>query len=726
MLDVINLSAFLFGVFFKQNKVGSLAPIATVMLPEALHLCVGATFEWKAGIALKNKVALNLEYCIFMVVNFKNYSMYLPKFFKNLVPLIIVLFIMVSCTKEEPIIIEENTEITNTSSTVKALMEMEGDEAKSTNACFDFVFPIKLNFEDEKQQSIASFEELSSTFEKWYAENKGKDNKELAFIYPLEVSFSNGTVKEIQSNKELIALIIGCKDVFDDKDHNELKDNCFEINYPVTVVFEDKSTLVINDLEEHKAAVEDQGKGKSIFVFPIEVIFKEDKRLEVKSQDDLDKLYKDCKEKWYEEDKEEDDKLFDFTGGYSDCFQINYPVSLIIWDGTVTTLSDAEEARNWVNSPEFDKHTFQFPIEIIFKNDYDDEKVVTINSEGEWIRIRNSCNEDDKDWEHPDWDEGKHFAALFFDCFEVSYPIRLYIGDGNSQVVNNQEEVIELMRATGRAYFKVAFPIRITFDGDEKEIVTNVDLVKLIVEKCIHLWEDDKNEDDWDEGDHEDWGEVNWEREIELLGIFSDCFQINYPLTLILADGTTKAVSSIDEMAEVVRSADRQTFAFQFPIKITIEEVGANREINSTEELNEIVKSCLDNWQDDREDSGDIWGAGNNLDWANLDWLDFNWVEIDWDDIDWEEDFRDIGFFEDCFKFNYPISISFENRGELTVNNDMEFKRIIASVFQDFLNEDNRIGSSEVNYPLDVTLDDGSIETINNNEELWKMVENCK
>jgi len=637
--------------------------------------------------------------------------MYIPKFFKNILPLAIALSVLAACTKEEPVVIEETIEVADASSAVKALMEMEDAKSITDNYCFDFVYPVELIVEDEKLQAVESFEELNAIFKSWYEENKGKENNAPALNYPLEVSVSDGTIKEIQNDKALITLILSCKVEFDDKDKDKLNNNCFEIKYPVTLIFDDQSTIVVNTGEEHKVALEDKGKGKPNYEFPIEVIFEEEKTLEVKSQEDLDKLYKECKEKWHEEDKDGDDKLFDLTYGYSDCFKIIYPVTLMLGDNTTRTINDKEDLEdltNWIRSDEFQKFTFQFPLSITLLKDNTTKVIVSTDA---WYDLTNSCHEnwneddwDDKDnWGDLDSDEDDQFTTLFSDCFEVNYPITLILEDGNTKVVNSEEEVEELIRTTGREGFKFQFPVSITFEDEKKEIASIEELVKLLVEKCFNDWGDDWDyEEDDEEWDHS-WHDTDWERDIELLGVFSDCFQINYPLTIILADGTTQVVNSIDDMAEAVRSANRQAFTFQFPINITVED-DELKEINSLEELDEVLKTCLNSWQNNHHDWEDIWDFG--------------------DDFDWEIDFEDFSFFEDCFKINYPISVYFEERGELTINNDEEFKRIIATVLKDAFNGD-QFGSSEINYPLSVTLRNGTTQTLNSDEELWKMIEDC-
>lgn len=630
--------------------------------------------------------------------------MYLPKFFNYFLLLVIVFSVFTSCTKDDPIVIEESNEskeFTDASATVKAFMEMDNAESASAKTCFNFKYPIQLILEDESKQTIKSLKELTDAFKTWYAQNKGKENKEPTFNYPLEVSLEDGTVKKIANNKELTALIKSCKNNFDEEDKDGQKDNCFEINYPLTLVYNDKSTLVVNSLQEYKAALEDKQKGKPSFTFPIEITFDEHKIYEVKSQDELDKLYKDCKGSWYEEekDKEDDSKYVDLTGGFSYCFQISYPINLVLWDETVKTLVNAEEATTWVNSKEFDKYNFQFPIEIILK----DEKIRTINTKEEWNKLRSSCKED-KGEDIYDWHEADKFSLLFSDCFEVNYPISLFYDD-KMLFLNNQEEIIEHMRTTGRQYFKFHFPIHLTINDKNIEITSMQHFMQFAIENCPNTWDDDKEEEE----DHEewnDWNERDWEKEVELLGVFSDCFQINYPLTLIYADGTNQVVNSVDDMAKVVRSPDRQAFIFQFPVSITTQNE-ERKEIATVEELNQVVKTCLENWQENRNDWEDIWD------------------DTGWDEINWDEDFRHLGFMEDCFQFNYPISVSFENKDDLTVNNDDEFKRILYSTIQDFFN-DNRLGSSEINFPLSVTLNNGSLQTLQNEDEIWKLMEDCE
>jgi len=580
--------------------------------------------------------------------------MNLTAFFKNSLLLILCLSILASCTKEEPIVIDEIkeiTELTKDSSPMKELVAMEMDVAENSTSktCFDIVFPVELVFADQTKQAIESFEDLTKAFRTWYEENKGKENKEPSLNYPIEVNLEDGTVKELQSDKELVALLIGCKG----KD-SEIKDKeaCFEINYPVTLIFADKTTQVANNKEEYEVAVKDKEKGKPNFEFPIEITFQEGDVIEVKSEEDLEAIYKRCKKAYDEQEDENKDNWGEYELGLKGCFTVNYPVNLVLNDGTARSVNSEEEVFEWIKSDDFQKFTFQFPVDITLK----DEETVTINSEEELVRIYEYCKEDwgeDKDeWEDKDedhegwgdwsdwdsWDKELELTSLLSDCFEVNYPITLILEDGYTQPINNIEEAIELFRSTDKPSFAFEFPISITIEDETKEIASLEELLEVSLKTCIdifHDWEDDRDEEDWEHDDKED--ETEWTGEIKGF-ITSGCFQLNYPLTLILDNGTSQVANSQDEILEYLLSFYRQPFTLQYPINITLENE-ERKEVNSQEELTEIYYACFEGfgeWEDDdRED----------------------WFDFDWDEFDFDEDQVEFSFLKDCFKVNYPRGV---------------------------------------------------------------------
>jgi len=355
----------------------------------------------------------------------------------------------------------------------------------------------------------------------------------------------------------------------------------------------------------------------------------------------------------------------------------------------------------------------------------DNKKAITINSEDELVRIYQYCKEawdDDKDEDHEDWedkdedhegwgvwgdwDEQLELTSLFSDCFEVNYPITLILEDGSTQTINSKEEAMELFRSTGKPSFAFEFPVNITIEGEAKEIASLEQLLETVLKTCIDIfqdWEDDRDEEDWEHDDRED--ETEWTGEIKG-PLTTDCFQLNYPVTLQFDNGTSRVVNSKDEIIESLISFYRQPFTLQFPVNIILEDE-ERKEVNSLEELDEIYKACIEGfgeWEDDDRE----------------DWLDFDWEEFDFD-----EDHVDFSFLEDCFKVNYPISVTFENRGELAINNNDELKGVIIIIFRNAFGEGESV-NSVINYPVDVTLNDGSTETLNSDEDLWKAIVDCK
>ena len=156
--------------------------------------------------------------------------------------------------------------------------------------CFDVDFPITINFPDGTSQLVNDAESLIAALRD-YKQN-GPDSlgrPELAF--PISVSV-NDSAFDVNSLQELNQAARLCVDRPDRKP-------CLVIQFPVTLQFPDSTTLVVNNEDELKAAIEDwldngTVDGRPSFVFPIDVAFKGE-IITVESPRQLQRLKRACK-----------------------------------------------------------------------------------------------------------------------------------------------------------------------------------------------------------------------------------------------------------------------------------------------------------------------------------------------------------------------------------------------------------------------------------------------
>tara|TARA_Y100000588_G_scaffold374653_1_gene449997 strand:+ start:102 stop:857 length:756 start_codon:yes stop_codon:yes gene_type:complete len=105
--------------------------------------------------------------------------------------------------------------------------------------------------------------------------------------------------------------------------------------------------------------------------------------------------------------------------GKKNCFELVYPVSFIMPDGSNITISDAEDweaIKVWYeNNPNLEERPIiQYPVDII----YEDDDIITVNDENEMIVAKNSC----------------------IYCFELVYPVTFIMPDASTIIVENDNE----------------------------------------------------------------------------------------------------------------------------------------------------------------------------------------------------------------------------------------------------------------------------------------------
>ncbi len=162
----------------------------------------------------------------------------------------------------------------------------------------------------------------------------------------------------------------------------------------------------------------------------------------------------------------------------------------------------------------------------------------------------------------------------------------------------------------------------------------------------------------------------------------TSCAAIQYPLTVI-ANGQEVTLQSIADVQLIVAifaqfPNDIDTLEIVFPITLIMWDY-TEVEVNSQEELNQIIANCISNGQGDNEIS--------------------------------------------CIGFQYPITIytynsAQEQTGTVVINSDFELFQFIQNL------DENDVYS--LDFPVTVILDDGSTQTVNNTQELQDLIESCE
>lgn len=209
------------------------------------------------------------------------------------------LLLMISCNKE--------TEIYADESVTDLLLETRG----LTNDCFEFVFPVSFQMRDSSIVVVDSIEELEAL--------KGENHGRLRLVFPVNIINSAGEPIVVEDHEQMHQILEECGIVKPEGKggkhgkhgkggkggpggwvfHEVPK--CFEIVFPVTIIFPDETILEVAD----KTALHDAWKawkeanpgipGGPQFQFPIQVIKNgETEPVIINSKEELMALRKNC------------------------------------------------------------------------------------------------------------------------------------------------------------------------------------------------------------------------------------------------------------------------------------------------------------------------------------------------------------------------------------------------------------------------------------------------
>ena len=376
------------------------------------------------------------------------------------------------------------------------------------------------------------------------------------------------------------------------------------------------------------------------------------------------------------------------------CISIDYPFEMLLLDSTTAEVNSEDDFINITSDPS------NYPIDFVYPLNVTDEdgNSLTANDVNELGEFFTDCipntgwNDDFGDWFFPAWD-----ITFENSCYQLVYPVNLLDIDSMTVTANDEDELISLL-SDGNIY-SFAFPLDL--EDEDGNIVTAEDpdeLFELLAE-C---------------GPGPGNGGCG-------IGTFA-CYELGYPATLLLIDGSTVVVNDDDEFAEVMMSGEWA--GFEFPLTL-IDEDGNTITVNSEDELHEAMLNCDPGWGG----GGDpgiviIFGCYDLAYPTTLQLIDGSTVVVND-----EEELNDVFLSGNWAGFGYPLTLIDEDGNTVTVNNDQELNEALLEC--DDLGGTGSGGGDpfgdlgdffcyDFSYPFTVTeLTTGNEVTFNNSDE-WE------
>lgn len=224
--------------------------------------------------------------------------------FKNLLKLnaLVALFVvgfMTSCSDEDSSDVQVDNYV------IETTYEIQKAHMLGRPGCFELVFPVTIEFPDATTAEVDSYQNLKETVRAWKEANLDS-NQRPQLVYPIDVINEDGEVITVADKSELIALKKECKRDFMDgpRDHHHRGKfrACFDLVFPLTIAIPDGTEVVVNDVEELKAALRDYKENnpdsaqRPQLVFPIEIQFEDGTTQTINSKEELRAAKKACRD----------------------------------------------------------------------------------------------------------------------------------------------------------------------------------------------------------------------------------------------------------------------------------------------------------------------------------------------------------------------------------------------------------------------------------------------
>lgn len=379
------------------------------------------------------------------------------------------------------------------------------------------------------------------------------------------------------------------------------------------------------------------------------------------------------------------------------CYDITFPITFIYEDGSTVTANDETELDAIFMDEQNIPWNISYPVNLI---DLETGEVVVAENEAALFNLLLQCDgfdgddwDDDNDWD--DWDMDSIAIIGSIACYDFVFPITFNLVDGSTAVVESQEDFANLIFSDNPPV-DFAFPISLqSIDNDEILVANNEEELNTLIEDCPEIWGGDDDDDD-DDDDWDNWGNDS----IPFLGSIA-CYDIIFPITFTLVDGTTATLETEEGFANLIFS-DNPPVGLVFPVNLQNMDTDEVVTVNSEDEIEDLIEDCPGIWGggDDDDDDDNEWGNDENV------VLLLTFASATQDTLGTEA----------CYEYVFPVTVVNESGDVSTVNN---LDAMFAVLFSD-----NQI--TDFVYPVQVVdLETGEVLTANNEEEATALIIEC-
>ena len=178
------------------------------------------------------------------------------------------LLILQSCVSEDELDLPEEINTSDFSESVAIVSLMRGIENGTIRegGCFQMLYPLQLQFNNEISITVSDFEGLREL-----AVGNTASQHVNAIEFPFVVT-KQDLVKNIENEQEFLDLLDDCEILTLRDEFDHFYTQCFDLVYPVTMINTDSNEVVITDQSSYFAFELQQGFDKQpSFKYPIEI-----------------------------------------------------------------------------------------------------------------------------------------------------------------------------------------------------------------------------------------------------------------------------------------------------------------------------------------------------------------------------------------------------------------------------------------------------------------------
>ena len=305
-----------------------------------------------------------------------------------------LVFVLTSCDKEN---LDELTTENFTAQTENSQQDTNrerGNKSSRGGKCFSTVFPVTLDFPDGSSAEVADKAAAKEAVAAWKEANPDSEERP-SLAFPYDVTLADETVVTLADEEALAALKETCGD--DDRrgNNNGRGQRCFTTVYPLTISFPDGTSTEVADKAAAKEAKQawkeanPDSEEKPSIAMPFDVILQDSSTVTITTEEDLAALKETCGD---------NDGRGNNNGRGQRCFTAVYPLTISFPDGTTAEVADKTEARAakkaWkeANSDSEERPSIAYPYDV----ELADGTIATVTSDEDKAALKESCNSDDE------------------------------------------------------------------------------------------------------------------------------------------------------------------------------------------------------------------------------------------------------------------------------------------------------------------------------------------